>query len=218
MMRFAPAGKKADTRASAIAAIRQALGGRSVVLVGMPGSGKSAAGKRLAPRLELPFMDADTEIEKAAGKTIAEIFAEDGEPYFRDGERRVIARLLSNGPAVIATGGGAFMTPAVREDIAGRGVSVWLRAELSLLLRRVQRRTHRPLLVKDPEGTLKRLMEARYPVYATADVVVESRDLPHETIVNDIIDKVAEFLQARERAGASEPPSAHANSDRTIPT
>ncbi|MDX2201461.1 MAG: shikimate kinase [Hyphomicrobiaceae bacterium] len=198
MMRFAPAGKTRDARAATVAAIRQALGTCSIVLVGMPGSGKSAAGKRLAPRLELPFMDADQEIERAAGKSIAEIFAEDGEPYFRDGERRVIARLLANGPAVIATGGGAFVTPAVRDNIRERGVSVWLRAELPLLLRRVQRRAHRPLLVKDPEGSLRRLMEARYPVYETADVTVEARDLPHEAIVNDIIDKVAEFLRARD--------------------
>lgn len=217
MMRFVPAGKKPDTRSAEIAAIQQALGGRSIVLVGMPGSGKSAAGKRLAPRLELPFMDADTEIEKAAGKTIAEIFAEDGEPFFRDGERRVIARLLSSGPAVIATGGGAFMTPAVREDIGTRGISVWLRAELPLLLRRVQRRTHRPLLVKDPEGTLKRLLEVRYPVYATANVVVEARDLPHETIVNDIIDKVAEFLR-QDRARVDDGAVALGNHNGTAST
>lgn len=214
-MRFAPAGKTREARAAAAAAVRQALGTRSIVLVGMPGSGKSAAGKRLAPRLELPFTDADQEIEAAAGKTIAEIFAEDGEPFFRDGERRVIARLLANGPAVIATGGGAFITPAVREDVRERGVSVWLRAELPLLLRRVQRRAHRPLLVKDPEGTLKRLMEARYPVYQTADVVVEARDLPHEAIINDIIEKVAEFLRQREQPAGQSAPS---DADRTART
>lgn len=201
MMRFASPGKTPDPRARAIAAVKAALGKRSIVLVGMPGSGKSAAGRRLAPRLDLPFLDADLEIERAAGKSIKEIFKDDGEPYFRDGERRVIARLLGQGPSVLATGGGAFMTPAIRDDIRAHGISVWLRAEFPLLFRRVQRRAHRPLLLDDPEGTLRRLMEARYPVYATADVVVESRDLPHETMVNEIIDKVAGFV-AQPHAGA----------------
>lgn len=201
-MRFGTAGKAADPKAREIAEIRKALEGRSIVLVGMPGSGKSAAGKRLAPRLDLPFMDADTEIEKAAGKTIKDIFAEHGEPFFRDGERRVIARLLSQGPAVVATGGGAFMTPAVRENIKEKGVSVWLRAEFSLLLRRVQRRAHRPMLVNDPEGTLRRLMDARYATYATADVVVEARDLPHDTMVNEIIDKISAYAREQNAAGA----------------
>lgn len=206
MMRFAAPGKATDPRAESIATFRTALGSRCVVLVGMPGSGKSAAGRRLAPRLGLPFLDADAEIEKAAGKTIKEIFAEDGEPFFRDGERRVISRLLSEGPAVVATGGGAFMTPAVRENIRERGISVWLRAEFSLLLRRVQRRAHRPLLVDDPEGTLRRLMDARYPVYATADIVVDSRDLPHDALVNEIIDKLVEHLRrqwSREETSAA---------------
>lgn len=194
-MRFGTAGKAAtETRGRHVSEIRAALRDRSVVLVGMPGCGKSAAGKRLAPRLGLPFMDADTEIEKAAGKSIKDIFADHGEPFFRDGERRVISRLLANGPAVIATGGGAFMTPAVRENIRERGVSVWLRAEFQLLLRRVQRRTHRPMLVADPEGTLRRLMEARYGTYATADVIVEARDVPHEQMVNEIIDRVHDYV------------------------
>lgn len=195
MMRFGTTGKTVtDARSAEIAEIRAALGRRSLVLVGMPGCGKSAAGKRLAPRLALPFMDADNEIEKAAGKSIKEIFAEHGEPFFRDGERRVIARLLANGPAVIATGGGAFMTPAVRDCIKETGISVWLRAEFPLLLRRVQRRAHRPMLVDDPEGTLRRLMEARYTTYATADVIVDARDVAHETMVNEVIDRVHAFL------------------------
>lgn len=194
-MRFGPAGKAGgESRSKQIAELRTALGDRSIVLVGMPGCGKSAAGKRLAPRLGLPFMDADNEIEKAAGKSIKDIFADHGEPFFRDGERRVIARLLGCGPSVIATGGGAFMTLAVRESIAAHGVSVWLRAEFGLLLRRVQRRTHRPMLLADPEGTLRKLMEARYATYAQADVTVEARDVPHEQMVNEIIDSVHEYL------------------------
>lgn len=195
-MRFGTAGKAAtDSRSRQIGEIRAALRDRSIVLVGMPGCGKSAAGKRLAPRLGLPFLDADIEIEKAAGKSIKDIFADHGEPFFRDGERRVICRLMASGPAVIATGGGAFMTPAVRENIKERGVSVWLRAEFQLLLRRVQRRTHRPMLVADPEGTLRRLMEARYDTYATADVIVEARDVPHEQMVNEIIDRVYDHMR-----------------------
>lgn len=194
-MRFGTSDKAAEVRADDLAQIRSGLGGRSLVLVGMPGSGKSAAGKRIAIRLDLPFMDADAEIEAAAGKTIKEIFADDGEPFFRDGERRVIARLLSQGPAVIATGGGAFMTPAVREAIQEKGISIWLKAELALLLRRVQRRTHRPMLVDDPEGTLRRLLAARSDTYATADIVVEARDVAHEVMVNEILRAVANFLR-----------------------
>lgn len=209
-MRFGTAGKAAaDPRARQIEEIRAALGDRSIVLVGMPGCGKSAAGKRLAPRLCLPFMDADTEIEKAAGKSIKDIFADHGEPFFRDGERRVISRLLANGPAVIATGGGAFMTPAVRDNIKEKGVSVWLRAEFALLLRRVQRRTHRPMLVNDPEGTLRRLMDARYATYATADVTVEARDVPHEQMVNEIIDRVHAHVS---KAQAVPPPTPEGSS------
>lgn len=213
MMRFGTAGKAAsDPRSRQIADIRAALGDRCIVLVGMPGCGKSAAGKRLAPRLGLPFMDADIEIEKAAGKSIKDIFADHGEPFFRDGERRVIGRLLASGPAVIATGGGAFMTPAVRDTITERGVSVWLRAEFALLLRRVQRRTHRPMLVTDPEGTLRRLMDARYATYATADVIVEARDVPHEQMVNEIIDRVHEHVCKAEREATAEPPSSDGTS------
>lgn len=208
-MRFGTAGKAAtDTRSRQIEEIRTALGDRCIVLVGMPGCGKSAAGKRLAPRLGLPFTDADTEIEKAAGKSIKDIFTDHGEPFFRDGERRVIGRLLANGPAVIATGGGAFMTPAVRDNIKERGVSVWLRAEFQLLLRRVQRRTHRPMLVNDPEGTLRRLMQARYDTYATADVIVEARDVPHEQMVNEIIDRVhGHMCKAESKACVDTSPS-----------
>lgn len=170
-------------------AIRDRLERRSIVLVGMMGAGKSSVGRRLANRLALPFFDADTEIERAAGMTIPEIFAARGEAEFRDGERRVIARLLTSGPSVIATGGGAFMSAETRERIAENGISIWLRAEFDVLMRRVRKRSNRPLLkTADPEGTLRKLIEDRYPVYALADVTVHSRDVPHETVVQDIVD------------------------------
>lgn len=169
--------------------IRRRLGVRSVVLVGLMGCGKSAVGRRLATRLGLPFVDADEEIERAHKKTISEIFADHGEPYFRDGERRVIQRLLGDGPQVLATGGGAFMNPETRANIRSNGISVWLRAELPVLMRRVARRDTRPLLkTADPEATMRGLMDARYPVYAEADVTVESRDVAHETIVAEILE------------------------------
>ena len=190
-MRFGIRGKSEEAHAEAARAVRARLGNRSIVLVGMPGSGKSAVGRRLAARLELPFIDADEEIERAAGKPITDIFKEHGEAYFRDGERKVIARLLQSGPQVLATGGGAFMVEETRETIRRSGVSVWLKAELALLLRRVTKRNTRPLLEHDPENTLRQLMAARYPVYATADVAVESRDLPHDVIVDEIVDGLA---------------------------
>lgn len=171
--------------------IRAILGRRSIVLVGLMGCGKSAIGRRLAGRLGLPFVDADDEIEKAAGKSIEEIFADHGEPYFREGERKVVTRLLSNGPQVLATGGGAFMCEETRAVIARDGVSIWLRAELPLLVRRVGKRGHRPLLkVADPEAVLRDLMAKRYPVYQLADMTVESRDVPHEVIVDEIVSRV----------------------------
>ena len=178
-------------------AIRAGLGSRSVVLVGLMGCGKSAIGRRLAAKLALPFVDADEEIEKAAGKSIEDIFAEHGESYFRDGERKVLIRLLRSGPQVLATGGGAFMNPETRGAIGEAGVSVWLRAELPLLVRRVGKRTNRPLLKSgDPEAVLKNLMETRYPVYALADVTVESRDVPHEVIVTEIVTQLSKLLLA----------------------
>jgi shikimate kinase len=169
-------------------ALGSALGRRSVVLVGMMGAGKSSIGRRLATRLGIPFVDADTEIEKAAGMSIAEIFAAHGESYFRAGETRVIARLLEGGPQVLATGGGAFMNPETRAAIRAKGISVWLRATLEVLNRRIKRRGDRPLLKNsDPVETLRRLIEERNPVYAQADVTVESRDVPHDTIVDEIV-------------------------------
>lgn len=178
------------------AAIVAALGARSVVLVGMMGVGKSTIGRRLASRLRLPFTDADHEIEVAhAGMTIPEIFADHGEPYFRDGEARVIARLLESAPGVLATGGGAFMREDTRNRISARAVSVWLRADADVILRRVKRRVDRPLLqTEDPAATIKRLIEIRYPVYELADLTVLSRDEPHDKIVNECIDALYQHL------------------------
>jgi shikimate kinase len=165
-----------------------ALGGRSIVLVGMMGSGKSSIGRRLAVRLGTTFVDADSEIEEAAGMTIAEIFDKHGEPYFRAGEARVIARLLDHGPQVLATGGGAFMNRDTRAVVRDKGVSIWLKAELEVLMKRIKRRGERPLLrTDDPAATLTALIEQRYPIYAEADLTVLSRDVPHEAIVDEII-------------------------------
>jgi len=163
-------------------AIVSALGRRSIVLVGMMGAGKSSVGRRLAGRLGIPFVDADSEIESAAGMTIPEIFAKHGEPYFRAGEARVIARLLENGPQVLATGGGAVMDQRTRDLIHIKGISVWLKADLDVLLKRTKRRSDRPLAEK-----IKDLLPLREPVYARSDIVVQSRDEPHDTIVDEII-------------------------------
>jgi shikimate kinase len=173
------------------AAVVAALGARSIVLVGMMGAGKSSVGRRLGARLGIPFQDADIEIEKAAGMTIPEIFATRGEPYFRAGEARVIARLLESGPQVLATGGGAFMNPGTRAAIRQKGISVWLKAEFDVLMRRVKRRADRPLLQSpDPGETLRILMAERSPTYAEADIVVESRDVAHEAVVDEVLGAV----------------------------
>lgn len=165
-----------------------ALGNRSIVLVGLMGCGKSSVGRRLSLRLKLPFVDADDEIERAAGKTVKEIFSDHGEPYFRDGERRVVARLLKTGPQVLATGGGAYMNAETREAILANGISVWLKADLPLLMRRVLKRENRPLLeASDPEAVMASLMKARYPIYEQADVVVQSRDVPHDVIADEVL-------------------------------
>jgi shikimate kinase len=188
------AGRPADVPVDP-GAILDALGARSIVLIGMMGAGKSSVGRRLAARLGLPFVDADAEIEAAAGCSIPEMFAEHGEPYFRDGERRVIARLLDDGPQVLATGGGAWMNAETRDNIAGKGISVWLEADVDVLLRRVKRRNNRPLLAgPDSEATLRRLVEERYPVYALADITVRSRDVTHETVVGEILAGLAAWF------------------------
>ena len=164
--------------------IRRLVPSRAIVLVGLMGAGKSKIGRRLAARIGLPFFDSDPEIEAAAGETIEEIFANRGERVFRDGERRVIARLLAQPVHVLATGGGAFMDPATRQTIARRGVSLWLRADLDVLVARVLRRSNRPLLKQgDPRAILAELIARRYPVYAEADVAVDSGDGSPETTV-----------------------------------
>lgn len=170
-----------------------ALGGRSVVLVGMMGSGKSTIGRRLGARLHIPFLDADHEIEIAhAGMTVSEIFAQHGEPYFRDGEARVIARLLEGGPSVVATGGGAFMREETRMRVHDKAVSIWLRADGDVILKRVKRRADRPLLqTADPAATIERLIRERSPFYRLADLAIASRDVPHEKIVDECIDALA---------------------------
>ncbi len=170
------------------------VAGKSIVMVGLMGAGKSAIGRRLAARLDLPFLDADTEIETAAGCTIPEIFDRHGEAYFRDGERRVIARILDGSPVVLATGGGAFMDETTRELIAETGISVWLRADLDTLVRRTSRRNNRPLLKNgDPAQTLKDLMRVRHPIYERADIVVESDDGPPEETVNRVLAALDSF-------------------------
>jgi shikimate kinase len=177
------------------AAIVAALGRRSLVLVGMMGAGKSSIGRRLATRLDLDFVDADVEIEKAAGMSVSDIFTTRGEQEFRAGEGRVIARLLESAPQVLATGGGAFMNADTRSAIAAKGISIWLKAEVDVLMRRIRRRHDRPLLrTDDPGATLRALIEERYPVYALADLTVQSREVPHDKIVDEIVVALAERL------------------------
>jgi shikimate kinase len=185
--------------------ILSALGARSIVLVGMMGVGKSTIGRRLAVRLRLPFVDADTEIETSAQMTIPEIFERHGEAYFRDGEARVIARLLDGGPMVLATGGGAFMREETRARIAAKAVSVWLKADHDVIMRRVRRRADRPLLqTADPEGTVMRLLTEREPVYAHADLTIASRDVPHDKIVDETIEALRAHLCGEQ---AAQPPA-----------
>lgn len=190
-----------DVQTEAIPAGRSAPNGleprRSIVLVGLMGAGKTKIGRRLAQRLGLPFFDSDEAIEAAAGETIEEIFANRGEAVFRDGERRVIARLLAGPLHVLATGGGAFMDPSTRRVIAARGVSVWLRAELDVLFARVSRRTNRPLLkTPDPRAVLAELIERRYPIYAEADVTVESGEGPPDATASRAIAALARCPRA----------------------
>lgn len=191
MIRLSFGRKKSKLDVKRVDELVRRLGDRSLVMVGLMGCGKSAIGRRLANRLSLPFVDADEEIEKRAGMSISDIFAEYGEAHFRDREAKIIASLLEAGPQVLATGGGAYMNEDTRAAVAAKGVSIWLRAQLPVLMRRVTKRNTRPLLkTADPEAVMRRLMEERYPVYANADIVVESRDVPHEVIVGEIIDSL----------------------------
>jgi shikimate kinase len=187
-----PHGAAHDVAGRPEAAIVAALGPRTVTLVGMMGAGKSSIGRRLALRLGIPFVDADVEIEKAAGMTINDIFAVRGEAEFRAGEARVILRLLESGPQVLATGGGAFTNPDTRTAIGAKGISIWLKAEFDVLMKRIKRRHDRPLLkTADPGATLRKLIEERDPVYALADLTVQSREVMHEKIVDEIVSALA---------------------------
>lgn len=196
LMSLVPAASVLPSPAEQQAAVLRArLGSRSVVLVGMMGSGKSTVGTRLASRTGLRFVDADAEIERAARMSIPDIFESRGEAEFRAGERRVIARLLGQGPQIIATGGGAFMSAETRQKVAELGVSVWLRADPDTLIRRVRKRANRPLLqTDDPEGTLRRLLAEREPVYALADIEVQSREEPHDIVVEAVLAALGSHL------------------------
>jgi shikimate kinase len=175
--------------------ISAALGKRSVVLVGMMGAGKSSIGRKLAGRVGLPFVDADSEIEAAAGMTIPEIFELRGEVEFRTGEARVIARLLDGGPQVLATGGGAYQNADTRALIRAKGISIWLKAEFDVLLKRIKRRTDRPMLkTADPAATLQKLINDRYPTYAEAAITVNSRDVMHDVIVDEALAALKAYL------------------------
>jgi shikimate kinase len=184
-----------------------ALPRKTIALVGLMGVGKSSIGRRLAHALGMPFKDADAEIEAAAGRSISDIFSQYGEATFRDGERRVIARLLEEPPHVLATGGGAFAQPETRALIKGKAISVWLKADIEVLARRVARRDHRPLLVgKDPMEVLETHVRDRYPAFETADLVIETGDLPHNVAVDAIIKALAAHAAASEASPAATGP------------
>jgi shikimate kinase len=174
-----------------------ALSRKTIALVGLSGVGKSSIGRRLAAALNMPFRDADAEVEVAAGRPIAEIFENYGEQAFRDGERRVIARLLGEPPHVLATGGGAFMNAETRALIKEKAVSVWLKADIEILARRVSRKENRPLLAgKEPIDVLTAQARDRYPAYAEADIAVETGDTPHQVAVEAIIQALSQRAEA----------------------
>ncbi len=180
--------------------IVERLGTCNIVLIGMMGAGKSSVGRRLAQILHLPFVDADSEIETAANLSVAEIFATYGEAHFRDGEQRVLARLLATGPKVLATGGGAFMNEETRENCRRNGIAVWLQAEVPVLLERVRKKSNRPLLERqNPELVLKNLLREREPTYALADLTVASRDGPHQAVTAEIVRALGRYLDAEEK-------------------
>jgi shikimate kinase len=190
---------------------------RTIVLVGLMGAGKSCIGRRLAAALSLDFVDADAEIEAAAGCDIQDIFTHHGEAAFRDGERRVIARLLKRPVHVLATGGGAFMDPRTRAEIRERAISLWLRADLDLMLKRTARRNNRPLLKQgDPREILEGLISERYPVYQEADIVVDSADGPPEVTLGRALEALDAYLQAHpDLAPAPETAAAEAPAEST---
>jgi shikimate kinase len=173
-----------------------ALNRRTIALVGLMGSGKSSIGRRLAAALNMPFRDADTEVESSAGQTIPEIFASLGEAAFREGERKVIARLLDEPPHVLATGGGAFMNEETRALIQSKAISVWLKVDIDVLARRVGRKDNRPLLAgRDPKQVLTDLAAVRYPVYAQADITVETNDTPHKAAVEAVLAAIKQHIE-----------------------
>jgi shikimate kinase len=179
------------------------LSGRALVMVGMMGAGKSSIGRRLATRLGMPFVDADAEIEKAANASISEIFDQHGEAYFRDGERRVIQRLLDGKPKVLATGGGAFVHSETRDAIKANAISIWLKADREVLMSRVKRRSNRPLLkTGDPAAVIEKLLTERSPYYAEATIHVQSRDVAHDVVIDDILAELDEFLDREAAAEA----------------
>ena len=189
-----PAPQRRDARAASL--VRR-LNGRSIVLVGIMGSGKTSVGRRLAARLGLDFVDADAAIETAARMTIAEIFKRHGETFFRDREHHVIARLITEGQKVLATGGGAFMREDTRKKIGESGLSIWLKADHDVLMRRVRKRSNRPLLhTDDPEATMQKLIDERYPVYALANYTIHSGDGPHDLVVEHIMEELERTLPA----------------------
>jgi shikimate kinase len=205
----------AEVDGSREAELLAVLGTRLIVLIGMMGAGKSTIGRRLAARLSLPFLDADSQIEAAAGMSIPDIFEAHGEPHFRDGEARVIARLLESGPAVLATGGGSFMREETRDRVGAKAVSIWLKADADIIMRRVRRRADRPLLqTADPEATVGRLISEREPVYGRADLTIWSRDVPHEKIVEECIDALHARLCGKNNETAAEQISGAASASR----
>jgi shikimate kinase len=179
---------------------------KTLVLIGMMGAGKTSAGRRLAAVLNVPFKDADAEIEAAAGCTITEIFERFGEPEFRAGERKVILRLLQEPPHILATGGGAFMDPETRARIKESAISIWLKADIELLVERVARKDTRPLLRNtDSRAALERLLKQREPVYAEADITVQSDGGPHELVIKRILNALEEREDAAQARASAQP-------------
>lgn len=174
--------------------IRDYLGRQSIILIGLMGAGKTTLGRRLAKHLDLPFKDADHEIEAAAGMDVAEFFATFGEDKFRDGEEKVISRLLDNGPQILATGGGAYMRQATRDNIKNKGISIWLRGDLELLMNRIALRQTRPLLqVDNPKEVMQKLIDERYPVYAAADITIDTIDAPHNVMIEKLLEEMIDY-------------------------